>query len=127
MLRCDVLPGSSLAFGSFASATNLPREQVKLPIAVFLLQAELHARLTAFRRMDRRTLVDDVVAAVDVQRFAGNEPSGVVRKERRGNANVVDADKAAGRGLFLRLVEQLIELGDSRCGARGERSGRDRV
>src|SRR5262245_43230930 len=77
--------------------------------------------------MDSRALVHNVIAAVDVKRFASNEPSGVVRKECRGNADIIDADKAPGRGLFLRLFEQLVELGDSRGGARGKRSRRDRV
>src|SRR5262245_29512243 len=72
-------------------------------------------------------LVDDVVAAVDVKGFPGDETGGVMRQEGGGNADVVDADQAAGGRLGFRLVEQRVELGNPRGGPRGERPGRDGV
>ena len=50
-----------------------------------------------------------------------------MRQEGGGGAHVIDADQAARGCLRLRLVEQRVELGNARGGARRERSGRDRV
>jgi hypothetical protein len=36
-----------------------------------------------------------VVAAVAIERLAGNEPCGIVRQERGGDAHIIDADEAA--------------------------------
>jgi hypothetical protein len=47
-----------------------------------------------------------VVAAVDVERFAGDEARRVVRQEGGGDADIVDADEPAGGRLSPRLVEQ---------------------
>ena len=43
------------------------------------------------------SLVDDVIAAVDIERFAGDQPRRVVRQEGGGDADVVDADQARAR------------------------------
>ena len=59
------------------------------------------------------TLVNDMVAAIDVKRLARDEPRCVVCKKGRGDPHVVDADEAAGRRLRLRLIEQHIEFGNS--------------
>src|SRR5262249_24634768 len=48
--------------------------------------------------------VDDVVAAVDIERLSGDQLGRVVREEGGGDADVVDADQAAGRGGLARLV-----------------------
>jgi hypothetical protein len=66
-------------------------------------------------------LIDDTVAAVDVQRFAGDEPGGVVRHEGGSDAHVVDADEAARRRLGFRLGQQCIEFENARGGPRRER------
>jgi hypothetical protein len=66
-------------------------------------------------------LIDDTVAVVDVQRFAGDEPGGVVRQEGGSDAHVVDADQAARRRLGFRLVQQCVEFENARGGPRRER------
>src|SRR5262249_34252389 len=74
-----------------------------------------------------RGLIDDVVAAVDVHRLAGDQLGDVERQEGGGGADVVDADQAArGRGL-LRLVQEVVELRDAGGRAGRQRSGRDRM
>src|SRR5262249_35677978 len=65
-------------------------------------------------------LVHDMIAAVDIERVAGDQPRLVERQERGGGADVVDAHQRAGRRLLLRLGEQLVELGDA-----GGRAGRE--
>jgi hypothetical protein len=62
---------------------------------------------------DRQALINDVVAAIDVKSFTGDEPGGVVCKECSGNANVVDANEAAGGSLALRFFKQFVELRNS--------------
>src|SRR5262249_12793244 len=79
------------------------------------------------RKNDHRALIDDVVATVHIESFAGDQSCGVVCKKCGCNADVVDADKAAGRGLALGLLEQVIEFGNSGSGSRGQRTGGDRV
>src|ERR1700756_3877316 len=71
-----------------------------------------------------RALVDNVVAAVDVKCLASDEAGCVVRQESGGDADIVDADQAAGRSLRLRFVEQLVELRYSRSCPRCRRAGR---
>jgi hypothetical protein len=64
-----------------------------------------------------------VVAAVYVERLAGDEAAGgIVRQEGGSDAQVVDADEAVRGRVGFRRVEQLVEFGDS---GGGERSGRD--
>jgi hypothetical protein len=58
-------------------------------------------------------LIDDVIASVHIESFAGDESCGVVGKKCSCNADVIDADKAAGRRLVLGLLEELIEFGNS--------------
>src|SRR5262249_24371844 len=58
-------------------------------------------------------LVDDVVAALDVQSFAGNEPCCVMSKERRRNTNIVDTHKTARRRLRLGLFKQRVKFGNA--------------
>jgi hypothetical protein len=62
---------------------------------------------------DRQALINDVVAAIDVKSFTGDEPGGVVCKECSRNADVVDANEAAGGSLALRFFEQFVELRNS--------------
>jgi len=40
-------------------------------------------------------LIDDVIASVDVKRFAGDKARRVVRQEGRCDADILDADEAA--------------------------------
>src|SRR5262249_25586487 len=68
----------------------------------------------------RRALVHDMVAAVDVKGFAGDEAGGVVGEEGGGDAHILDADEAARRRLRFCLIEQCIEFGNSRSGSCGE-------
>src|SRR5215475_10562551 len=75
----------------------------------------------------RGELVDDVLAAVDIKRLAGDQARRVVRQERGGDAHIVDADEAAGRSLRLCFVEELVELWDARSCPRCQRSRRDGV
>ena len=71
----------------------------------------------------RRTLVDNVVAAVDVKRLAGDEPGRVVGQEGGGDTHVVDAHQAPCGSLGFCLVEQGVELGNARGGPCRQRSG----
>jgi hypothetical protein len=50
-------------------------------------------------------LVDDVVAAVDVERFAGDQACGIVGQERGGRPDIVDRDEASRRRFRLRLFQ----------------------
>src|SRR3974377_235319 len=60
-----------------------------------------------------RTSVDDVIAAIDINRVAGDETRRVVREEGGGGADVVDTDEAAGRRLGFRFVEQGAKFRDA--------------
>src|SRR5262249_19846808 len=86
------------------------------------MRGAAYSKIVAWRPLP---LVHDVVATVNVKRLAGDEAGCVVREEGGGNAHVLDADEAARRRLCFCLVEQRIEFGNARGGARGERSGRD--
>src|SRR5215469_14354345 len=79
-------------------------------------EVRLRACCKAVANFGIGTLVDNMIPAVDVQRFAGDEARGVVRQERSGDADVLDAHQAARRRLRPRLVEQGIELGNPRRG-----------
>src|SRR5215470_3184358 len=72
-------------------------------------------------------LVHDVVAPIDVKRFAGNESRCVMRQESGSHSHVINTDEAAGRGLRLRLVEQRIKFRDAGGRPRRKRARRDRV
>src|SRR6187397_1695843 len=72
-----------------------------------------------------RVLVDDVIAAVDVEGLAGDQTGRVMRQEGRRGADIVDADETAGRRFRLRLVEQRVEFRDPRGCPGRERAGRD--
>ena len=74
-----------------------------------------------------RSLIDDMIATIDIKRFARDEPRCVVSKKGGGNAHVVDTDKTACRRLRFRLVEQCIKLGNSRCSSRRQRPRRYRM
>src|SRR3974390_1735185 len=74
-----------------------------------------------------RTSVDDVIAAIDINRVAGDETRRVVREEGGGGADVVDTDEAAGRRLGFRFVEQGVKFRDAGRRARRQRPGRDRI
>jgi hypothetical protein len=52
-----------------------------------------------------KCLIDDVVAAVDIERLACDQAGGVVSEESGGHADIVDADKTAGGGLRLGFVK----------------------
>ena len=57
------------------------------------------------RSSQRPTLINDVIAAVDVKCLAGDQPSRIVSEERGGNAHVIDADEAPCRRFRLRLFQ----------------------
>src|SRR5215510_4856961 len=46
-----------------------------------------------------RPLIHDVIAAIDVKRFARHEPCCIVRQKGGGDANIIDADQATCRRL----------------------------
>src|SRR5947209_13649955 len=71
--------------------------------------------------------VHDVVAAIDVQRLAGDELGGVVSEKGRRGTDILDADETARGCLALRFFEQGVKFGNSRCCTGGERTGRNRV
>src|ERR1043165_2943436 len=71
--------------------------------------------------------IDDVITAVDIERLAGDQFCGIVRKKRGRGTDVVDADQAARRRFGFRLVEQRVEFRNSRRRACRERPGRDRM
>ena len=74
-----------------------------------------------------RPLIDDVVTAVHVQRFAGDESCGIMCQECSGKAYVIDADETVGRRFGFRLLQQVIEFRDAQGGSSGKRPRRDRV
>src|SRR4051794_39259523 len=76
---------------------------------------------------DSQLLVHDVVTAVYIQGLARNQPRRVMSQEGGRNSNVLDADEAARRRFCLRLVQECIELRNSRRRPSCERPGRDRV
>ena len=61
--------------------------------------------------------VDDVVSAVDVQRLAGNQFGAVHREEGHGDAYVVDRNEAPRRRLRLGLLQEFVEVAQSRGSA----------
>src|SRR5258708_18023683 len=72
-------------------------------------------------------LIDDVVAAVDIEGVASNQPRGVMGEESRGQTNVHNIHEAARRRLRLCFLQKLIEFRDPGCGARRERTWRNSV
>src|SRR5262249_62095576 len=86
----------------------------------FLLRPD--ASSPTHRRAERPDLVDDVVSTIDVERFSGDEPSGIVREERCCRTDVIDADETAGRGFALGFFQQLVELRNAGGSARRERA-----
>src|SRR5215471_14041363 len=69
----------------------------------------------------------DVYATIDINRSA-RKPAGVRRGEvGAGETNVQDVDQLSDRRSLRGLVEQQIEVLETRSGAGLERPGRDRV
>src|SRR5271154_1647294 len=83
--------------------------------------------LLTLRQYQAAGLIDDVVAAVDIERLAGDEPRRVVGKECGSGSDIVDANEAARRRFGLCLVEQRIEFGDAGRRTRRQRTRRDGV
>src|SRR5262249_16416689 len=83
--------------------------------------------LPTHRRAERPDLVDDVVSTIDVKRFSGDEPSGIVREKCRRRADIIDADETTSRSFALGLFDQLVEFRNAGSSARRERARRDRV
>ena len=50
-------------------------------------------------RRERASLIDDVIAAVDIEGLAGDQPRRVVGQKGGRKPDIVDADQAACRGL----------------------------
>ena len=57
-------------------------------------------------------LIDDVIAAVHIQGFAGNQARGIMREEGGGDPDVIDRNEVAARRFATGLVEQLVEFGN---------------
>src|SRR5271166_6578275 len=72
-------------------------------------------------------LAKDVVSAVDIDRFSRNQLGVIGRKDRRRHSHFLDADKFFHGRAFGGLVEQLVEMTDSRSGARFQGTGGDGV
>ena len=70
---------------------------------------------------------DDVCAAVDVDRAAGDPPGVVAREIGTGGADIVDVDQFMQRRALDGVVEQALEVLDARRRARLERAGRNGV
>src|SRR5215471_11310140 len=74
--------------------------------------------------MRRWELVDDVIAAVDIERVAGNKPGRVMCEKGRGQTHIHDVHQAARGRLRLRLVKELIEFRDPGSSACRKRAWR---
>jgi hypothetical protein len=57
----------------------------------------------------------DVVAAIDVDRFAGNAGSSIGEQERSGSANLSGIDIALQRGALCLHFEHVPETADASC------------
>ncbi len=58
-----------------------------------------------------------MTAGIDIRSVAGRVACGVADKADRHIADILDRDKAAGRRGIARIVEELVEKGDSGDGA----------
>src|SRR5262245_48978892 len=97
--------GSDVRFAFAARASNPPRTSAANLKPYHIAAHSLRNFKFKSRTSEPPQLVDDVVPPVDIERFAGDEAGGIVRQEGGGDADVVDADQAAGRRLRLCLVE----------------------
>ena len=68
-------------------------------------------------------LIDDVVAAVDIHRFAGDQPRRIMSEKCGRRPDIVDAHQAAGGGFRLCLFKQCVDLGNAGGSARRQRAG----
>jgi hypothetical protein len=59
------------------------------------------------------SLVDDVVAAIDIDDLSGHVAGRIECEEGAGRADIVDRDKGAGGRIRFGLVQQGIEFGDA--------------
>ena len=71
----------------------------------FLMSSTLNTHDCGLNRALKRVLVDDMVAAIDVQRLPSDKAGCVMRQEGGCNANVIDAYEAACGSFHLCLVE----------------------
>ena len=58
-------------------------------------------------------LVDNVITAVHIQRFTGNQSRRIVREECGCDAHIVNGNETAARCFAAGLLEQLVELGNA--------------
>src|SRR5262245_53614248 len=100
--RIGMMPGLTAATASRKAAS--PKE-LRNGSPIVASSRDAGARASA---SSASSLIDDVIAAVDVERFARNEPRSVMRQEGGGETNIVDADQAASRRLAFCLFEQRV-------------------
>src|SRR5688572_9149390 len=62
------------------------------------------------RRVHAALSINDVIAAIDIERFTGDQLCGVHCETRHRSADIIDRHKAARRRLGLGLVKQLVEI-----------------
>src|SRR5215475_6170268 len=66
--------------------------------------------------------VHDVIAAIDIKRLAGDQLGAVHAEEGDGSTDVVDRYQVAAWRRRLRLLQQLVEVGNARRGPGLERA-----
>ena len=71
--------------------------------------------------------VDNVIAAIDIKRFARDQLGAIHGEHGNGDADVVDGDEASARSFRLCLLQELVELADAGGGPCLERPWRDRM
>jgi hypothetical protein len=70
-----------------------------LPAAAVAAASVIHRPASLGALLCGLASVDDVIAAIDVERLAGDQLGGVERQEGDGEPDVIDRDEAARRRL----------------------------
>ena len=70
---------------------------------------------TAIRLRSKRrlALINNMIAAVDIKRLAGDQLCAIHAEKRDGNSDIVDRHQAPGRRLRLRFLQKLIKRRDA--------------
>jgi hypothetical protein len=65
------------------------------------------------RSKKRLALINNMIAAVDIKRLAGDQLCAIHAEKRDGNSDIVDRHQAPGRRLRLRFLQKLIKRRDA--------------